>query len=169
MKRSQPSLAIHPFPPVYDGQSRLLILGSFPSVKSRENGFYYGNPGNRFWPVLASILNEPLPHGNEEKKALLLKNGIALWDCIASCEITGSSDSSIRDAVPNDIASLLQKTQIKAVFTNGKAADAVYRKYVLPQTGIEAVCLPSTSPANASYTLERLRGEWAKAANRSPQ
>lgn len=150
----------HPFAPVWNEQSELLILGSFPSVKSRENGFYYGHPQNRFWLVLSNITESALPVTNDEKRAFLLEHHIALWDCIASCEITCSSDTSIKNAVPNDLYELLGKSNIRSIFTNGKEADHIYQKYLLPKTGIKAVYLPSTSPANAAFSAKRLTQIW---------
>ena len=146
----------HPIKPIYDEYSEILILGSFPSVKSREYGFFYGHPQNRFWKVLAAIYNEGTPETNEEKKEFLLRNHIALWDVIASCEITGSADSSIKNAVPNDLNEILSSANIRAIFTNGKTADKLYRKY----NSRKAVCLPSTSPANAAWRLEKLTEYW---------
>jgi len=151
---------IHPIPPVYNEKSRVLILGSFPSVKSREFGFFYGHPQNRFWRVIAAVFDEKIPESIEEKKALLLRNGIAVWDVIHSCEISGSADSSIKNAVPNDIKHILEESRIERIFTNGKKSDELYRKYLEKQTGIKAVCLPSTSPANAVYSIEKLIKEW---------
>ena len=151
---------IHPIPPVYDENSRVLILGSFPSVRSREARFFYGHGQNRFWRVVASVFGERVPESTEEKKALLLNNGIAVWDVIRSCEISGSADSSIKNAVPNDIGRIIKESRIKKIFTNGKKADELYRKLLEAKTGIKAVCLPSTSPANAAWSLERLIEEW---------
>lgn len=153
----------HTIAPVYDAESRILILGSFPSVKSREAAFFYGHPQNRFWQVLAALTGAPVPQTIPEKQALLLGHGIALWDTIASCEITGSSDSSIRNAVPNDLTPILVAANIRQIFTNGKTADRMYRKYCEKQTGRNAVCLPSTSPANAAWSLDRLIDEWKRA------
>lgn len=153
-------LVLHPFGPLYDENSRVLILGSFPSVKSREQQFFYGHPKNRFWPLLAALTGEKIPRNIEEKKQLALKNGIALWDVIASCEIVGSSDSSIRNAKPNDITPILEKTAVRKIFTNGKTADSLYMRYIFPVTGIPSVCLPSTSPANAAWNMERLLSAW---------
>jgi hypoxanthine-DNA glycosylase len=150
----------HPIPPVYDGDSRILILGSFPSVKSREVLFFYGHPQNRFWPLLAALLKEPLPSSAEEKKALLLRRHIALWDVIARCEIEGSSDSSIRDAVPNDLAPILAAAPIRAIFCNGGTSYRLYEQYLLGRTGREAQKLPSTSPANAGWSMARLQDSW---------
>ena len=150
----------HEIPPIYDERSKILILGSFPSVKSRENNFFYHHPQNRFWKVLAQILKEDLPNTIEEKKSLLLKNNIALWDVIASCEIEGSSDSSIRNVVPNDIGNILKNTEILEIYANGAKAYSLYQKYMYPVCKREAVKLPSTSPANAAFSLERLEQEW---------
>ncbi len=150
----------HTFSPVYDEHSEILILGSFPSVKSREQGFYYGHPQNRFWKVIASICNQEVPKTIEEKKEMLLKNHVAIWDVIDSCDIIGSSDSSIKNVIPADIVGLLKKTNIKKIFANGKTAGKLYEKFSKKTTGIEVVILPSTSPANAMFSLERLITEW---------
>lgn len=153
-------MVIHPIPPVYNGHSRVLVLGSFPSVKSREQGFFYGHPQNRFWKVLSILGGCDVPTSIEEKRNLLLKMGIAVWDVIASCEIVGSSDSSIKNVQPNDLKSILDNSSVTKIYVNGKTAKKYYDKYLLKSTGVEAVCLPSTSPANAVYTLERLVAEW---------
>lgn len=150
----------HPIPPFWDADSRVLILGSFPSVKSRECGFFYGHKQNRFWKVTAAVFSDGVPESLEEKKAFLRKNRIALWDVIAACEIEGSSDASIRDAVANDITPILANADIRHIFVNGKTAAALYEKYILPQVGREAITLPSTSPANAAWTLPRLTEVW---------
>lgn len=150
----------HPIPPVFDEHSRVLILGSFPSVKSREAQFFYGHPQNRFWRVLAALFGEGAGETPAEKTAFLLRHNIALWDVIASCEIEGSADSTIANAAPNDLSVILCTAQITHIFTNGKTADRLYRQYQLPQTGITAVCLPSTSPANAAWSLDRLTEAW---------
>ena len=152
----------HPFGPLYNKKSRVLILGSFPSVKSREQNFFYGHPQNRFWKVIAAVYEQPLPRTIEEKKQLILDNGLALWDSIASCEITGSSDSSIRNARANDINVILESCNIEKIYCNGRKSHELYRKYIEPATGRTAVCLPSTSPANAQWALERLIGAWAE-------
>lgn len=152
----------HPIAPVFDEMSRILILGSFPSVKSREAGFFYGHPQNRFWRVLAAVLGCAVPVTIDEKREMLLAHHVAVWDVIASCEITGSSDSSIRNAVPNDLTPILVAANIRQIFTNGKTADRMYRKYCEKQTGRNAVCLPSTSPANAAWSLDRLIDEWKR-------
>lgn len=150
----------HPFEPVWDGRSRVLVLGTFPSVLSRENAFYYGHPQNRFWPVLAAVFREAVPVTAADKRALLLRHGVALWDVLASCDLTGSADSSIRNPVPNDIAALLEKAPIRRVFANGQTAHALYRRWCEPAAGMRAVLLPSTSPANAAWTLPRLTEAW---------
>lgn len=150
----------HTIKPVYDKDSRILILGSFPSVKSRESGFFYGHPQNRFWKVLSGLWGCETPVTIEEKKNFLLEHHIAVWDVIASCTIAGSSDSSIRDVVPNDLTEILDTAKISRIFTNGGTSDKLYRKYLEPMTGMEAQKLPSTSPANAAWSLERLMGEW---------
>ena len=151
----------HPFGPLYNDSSKVLILGSFPSVKSREQNFFYGHPQNRFWRVIASVFDQPVPQSIEEKKQLILSSGLALWDSIASCEITGSSDSSIRNAQPNDLSIILNNCNIERIYCNGRKSYELYQKYIRPQTGRDAVCLPSTSPANAQWTLEKLIREWS--------
>ena len=150
----------HSISPVFDENSRILILGSFPSVKSREVGFFYGHPQNRFWRTLANLFMEEIPRTIEEKKTFLLRHRIALWDVVASCEIMGSADSSIGNVVPNDIETILKVASIEKIFTNGGTAYRLYRRYLQPRTGMEAICLPSTSPANAAWTQERLIEEW---------
>lgn len=152
----------HTFDPVYSQDSKILVLGTFPSVKSREMNFYYGHPQNRFWKVIAEVTKSGVPETIEEKKALLLANRIAVWDVIKSCDIIGSSDSSIKNVVVNDIAGLLKKTNIKTIVANGATAERLYNMYALSQTGIEIVKMPSTSPANAAWSLEKLCVEWEK-------
>ena len=151
---------VHPIPPVYDGNSGILILGSFPSVKSREAMFFYGHPQNRYWKVLARVFEEPFPETVEERKAFLLRNHVAAWDVIGSCDIVGSSDASIRNAAANDLTPILTAAPIRQIFVNGKTAEKMYKKYTEPVTGRKAVCLPSTSPANAAWSLERLIDAW---------
>ncbi len=153
----------HPFPPLFDARSRVLILGSFPSVKSREQRFFYGHPQNRFWPLMAALFSAPLPRSPEEKRALMLQNHLALWDVIGQCTITGSSDASIRDVVPNDLSVILEGADIRGVFCNGAASWRYYRRFCAAALGREAVCLPSTSPANARWTLENLTSAWGEA------
>ena len=152
---------IHPIPPVYDSSSRILILGSFPSVKSREEGFFYGHRMNRFWRVMEALFSEKQLATVEEKKDFLLLHHIALWDVIGKCTIRGSDDSSIADAIPNDIMRILDSSDVKAIFTNGKTASRLYRSMLMPLTGIEDMNLPSTSPRNASFSLEKLVGTWS--------
>ena len=139
----------------------MLILGSFPSVKSREQNFFYGHPQNRFWKVVAAVFDQPLPQTIDDKKHLILSNGLALWDSIASCEITGSSDASIKNARANDIGMILRNCSINRIYCNGRKSHELYQKYIEPQTGRKAICLPSTSPANAQWTLEKLIEAWA--------
>lgn len=153
--------ALHQIAPVYNKDSEVLILGSFPSVKSREAGFFYHHPQNRFWKVIAGLAGSGVPETIEEKKELLLKNKIAVWDVIASCEIEGSSDSSIKNVVVNDFSSILKETKIKKIYVNGGKAEQLYKKYCYADTGIKAVRLPSTSPANAAWSLDKLMREWA--------
>lgn len=150
----------HPIEPVYDQFSRILILGSFPSVKSRETRFYYGHPQNRFWKLLALLLNTDYPASIDEKKELLLSRRIALWDVIASCEIIGSSDSSIRNVVPNDLSPILKCNSNIKIYANGNTAGKLYKKYLQGETNKPITVLPSTSPANAAYSLERLSENW---------
>lgn len=158
-------MIVHPIPPVFDQNSRILILGSFPSVKSRAEGFFYGHPQNRFWKLLASVFEEAVPRSIEEKKAFLLRNHIALWDVIQSCEIEGSSDSSIRNVTANDLNVILHAAEIQSIFVNGKTALKYYQKYAEPTVGRAAICLPSTSPANAAWDLERLTQAWRTIRN----
>ena len=146
----------HTLAPVYDEESRILILGTMPSPRSRKDGFYYGHPRNRFWHVLAAVFEEPVPSDNAEKESFLLRHRLALWDVLRSCWIKGADDSSITDPIPNDISRILENSNIRAVFTTGQKAADLYKKYCFPQTGIAAVRLPSTSPANARLSCEDL-------------
>ena len=155
-----PNSIPHPFGPVADAGCTTLILGSFPSVKSRENAFYYGHPQNRFWRVLAAVFGEGVPADIPSKTALLLRHGLALWDVIAACEITGSSDASVRNAVPVDIAKVTSVAPITRVICNGALAAKLYRQHLQPLTGIEPLIAPSTSPANAAWSLARLTEAW---------
>lgn len=152
----------HPISPIFNKNSKILILGSFPSVKSREEGFFYGHPQNRFWQVMAKVFGAQKPETIEEKKEFLLKNNIAVWDVIKSCDITGSSDSSIKNVIPNDLRVILNCATIEKIFVNGKKAEQLYKKYIQPDINREAVCLPSTSPANAAWNLDRLVEEWSR-------
>ena len=157
----RPERIYHPFGPLYNEASQVLILGSFPSVKSREQEFFYGHPQNRFWKVIAALTGSPQPQTIDDKKALILNNGLALWDSIGSCEITGSSDASIRNAEPNDLRIITDNCDIRAIYCNGKKSLEVYNKYIEPVLGRRAEALPSTSPANASWSLDRLIEAWA--------
>ncbi len=152
----------HTFEPVWDENSKVLILGTFPSVKSRENNFYYGHPQNRFWKLLAQIYQEPVPQTIQEKKALVLRYHLAVWDVIDQCDIIGSADSSIRNVIPSDIAELLVKSSIHTIAANGAKAYELYQKHQFKQTGLEAEKLPSTSPANAAWSLEKLQEAWSR-------
>lgn len=153
---------VHPFPPFYRSDSHILILGSFPSVKSREQMFFYGHPQNRFWRVLAAVFEDAVPASIPEKQAFLARNHVALWDSIGRCSIEGSSDSSIRDVVPNDLSVILNAAPIAAIFCNGKQSFDCYNRYILPTLGQKASLLPSTSPANAAWGFERLVAEWRR-------
>jgi hypoxanthine-DNA glycosylase len=159
-KMSETQNIVHPIPPLFSKNSDTLILGSFPSVKSREAQFFYGHPQNRFWKLLALLYNEDIPNDVEEKKSLILRHKLALWDTIHSCTITGSSDSSIKDVVPNDISKIISSSKVRRIFANGATSYKLYQKYIFPSTNIKAVKLPSTSPANAAFSLERLAEEW---------
>ena len=158
-------MLVHPIPPLFDSNSGILILGSFPSVKSREECFFYGHPQNRFWKVIARVLNEKTPVTIQEKTDMMLKHRIAVWDVIHSCEIEGSADSTIRNVVANDLSVILENADIKQIYVNGKKAEAMYKKYTEKQTGIKAIVLPSTSPANAAWNEDRLFDEWKKILN----
>lgn len=151
----------HPFGPLFGPDSRVLILGSFPSVKSREQNFFYGHPQNRFWKVVAALFGQEPPQTIPEKKELILSHGLALWDSIASCVITGSSDASIREVRPNDLRIILDSAPIERIYCNGRKSHEMYEKYILPSLGREAACLPSTSPANAAWSLEKLIAAWS--------
>ena len=151
---------VHPFPPLFDENSRILILGSLPSVKSREQMFFYGHPQNRFWPLLARLLGEPEPHTMEEKKQLVLMHRIALWDTIFSCDIVGSGDSSIKNVVPTDLKPVVLGSKIEKVFCNGQTSWKYYHRFQEKELGIATTALPSTSPANAAWTMDRLASAW---------
>ena len=150
----------HNIEPIYNFESKILILGSFPSIKSREGIFFYNHPQNRFWKVISTILNKPLPISIQDKKDFLLNSNIALWDVIQSCEITNSSDSSIKDVTPNDLSEIINNSNIIQIFTNGNKAYTLYNKHIKNKINKDAILLPSTSPANATYTLEKLCNEW---------
>ena len=151
---------VHKYPLIFDRYAKVLILGTFPSVRSRALGFYYGHPQNRFWKVLAHLTNESIPQTIQEKKALLLKHHIAIGDVIKSCDIIGSSDSSIKNVVPMDISIILEHCQIEQIYANGQTAAKLYQKYLQPKIQKEIITLPSTSPANATYSLEKLIESW---------
>ena len=153
---------VHPFGPVYNEDSRILILGSLPSPASREVGFYYGHPRNRFWQMLSEVYGEPLRENVTEKEAYVLRHGLALWDAIEECDIIGAADSSVRNAVPTDIPMILKHTRVERILCNGALAKKIYDKYQLERTGMPAQQMPSTSPANAAWSLERLVQEWRK-------
>ena len=150
----------HPIEPVFDENSKILVLGSFPSVKSREQMFFYGHPQNRFWRVVSAVFCCDLPTTVEQKRKMLLDNGVAVWDVIASCEITGSSDSSIKNVTANDLSVILNTAYIRKIYVNGKTAEKYYNKYLRDSLGRDAMCLPSTSPANAMWSVERLIEAW---------
>lgn len=151
---------VHPLPPYYNSDSEILILGSFPSVKTREMGFPYGHPQNRFWAILANLFGEEVPMGIENRKEFLKCHKIALWDTIYQCDIIGSSDSSIKNVIPTDLKSVVENSSITRVFTNGGASDKYYKIYQEPILNIKATRLPSSSPANARFSLEDLIREW---------
>lgn len=155
----------HPFPPVYDQASRVLILGSLPSERSRQEGFFYGHPRNRFWQVISLLLDEPLPQTISQKRALLLRRHVALWDVISRCEITGSSDASIRSVTPSDLRGLVADSTVAHVFLNGQAAARVYRRYHSDTLSLPCTVLPSTSPANAACSLPCLLAAWQVVAD----
>lgn len=159
-KKSEYQQVTHEFEPVFDQNSRVLILGTFPSVKSRENNFYYGHPQNRFWKIISRLTDSEVPQTIEEKKKVLLEHGIAVWDVISSCEIVGSSDSSIRNVVPADLNRVLSQCEIRDIYANGGTAKRLYEKYSRKKTGREIIGLPSTSPANAAYSVDRLMEYW---------
>lgn len=152
----------HPIAPVYNKNSKILILGSFPSVKSREGGFFYHHPQNRFWKVISQVFNRPLPQSIDEKRSLLLDLNLALWDVIRSCDIEGSADSSIKNVIPNDLLEILNTADIKQIVCNGNTSYRLYMKYIYPNTGIMPLKLPSTSPANAAFSLDLLITAWSQ-------
>lgn len=154
-------MILHPIPPLYRENSRILILGSFPSVKSREMMFFYGHPQNRFWKVVSALYGDPFPETVPQRRNFLIRHRIAAWDVIRSCEITGSSDASIRDVSVNDLRPILDIAEIEAIYVNGKTAEKLYKRYTEPVVGRPAICLPSTSPANAAWSLERLIEAWS--------
>ena len=162
MQKQNYQHVVHTFGPLYNEGSKILILGSIPSPASREAGFYYGHPRNRFWQMLAELYGMPLPESIEEKKALVLSHGLALWDVIEECDIIGASDSSVKNVVPTDIPVLLAETKVERILCNGALSKKIYDKYQLERIGIPAIRMPSTSPANAAWSVERLVEEWGK-------
>lgn len=156
MTQDTAQLIEHSIDPIFDARSRLLMLGTMPSPKSREQGFFYGHPQNRFWKVLAAVLSAPVPKSIPEKRAFLLEHRIALWDVLASCEIAGASDASIRNPKPNDLRRILDRAPIERIFCTGAKAAQLYRRLCEPTTGIPCLQLPSTSPANAAMRLDDL-------------
>lgn len=157
------NLVIHPLQPIYNQQSRLLILGTMPSPVSRQVMFYYGHPQNRFWSVMAAVCGDTAAEGNEARKNFALRHGFALWDVLHSCTIRGAEDTTIRQPVANDFSEILQNSEIKRVFTTGLQATRLYQKLCLPQTGIPSVYLPSTSAANrGSYSWQDLVDYYSK-------
>lgn len=166
MNTKQPYTHVGPgLPPLYGAQAKALILGSFPSPKSRAQGFYYGRPQNRFWPLMAALTHSPTPAWEDldAKRAIIIGSGLAVWDVIHACSIRGASDASIKDVEPNDLAALVNRLGVQAIFCNGATSGRLYRKYAQPLTGLEAVVLPSTSPANAAFTMPRLLDAWGTA------
>lgn len=161
-KRTQ---VMHPIPPVWNAESRVLVLGSFPSVKSREQNFFYGHKQNRFWRVLAAVLETEVPETMEEKKRFLLNARIAVWDVIGSCTIVGSSDASIKDVKPNNLSEILDRADIRQIYCNGAKSYELFNRYLYPVIGREAEKLPSTSPANAAKTTDMLVSEWKQLRN----
>ncbi len=166
-------MIVHPIPPLYDENSRILILGSFPSVKSREAQFFYGHPQNRFWKVVSAIFEEDTPLTIKDKREFLLRNNIALWDVIHSCDIEGSADSTIRNVTPNDLHVILDHAKIEDIYVNGRTSEKYYKKYIEKTLNgqeniadensghLKATCLPSTSPANAAWNLDKLIEAWS--------
>ena len=153
---------VHPLEPIFDEHSRALILGTMPSPKSREVRFYYGHPQNRFWRVLAAVFDSPVPTTNDERREFVLSHRLALWDVLRSCEITGASDASIKNAAANDLSVILDHAPIRAIFCTGTRAAALYRRLIEPKTGIAAIALPSTSPANCAVSFEALCAAYAQ-------
>lgn len=161
MNQINTEIVRHEFDPVFDENSKILILGTIPSPKSREQGFYYGHPRNRFWRVIADLCNEPFPETVTERKELALRRNIAIWDVLASCEIHGADDGSIKHPEPNDMDVILKKAHISAIFTTGAKAAALYHRYCFPKTGISAIKLTSTSPANCRISYDEIRMQYS--------
>lgn len=156
------SMVEHPLAPIYNADTRVLILGTMPSPESRRRGFYYAHPNNRFWPVLAAVLGEAMPQDDAGKREMALRHGVGLWDVLRSCTIDGAADSSIKNPVPNDIAALIEASKVKAVFATGQQAYRLYTKLCLVNTGVEAVALPSPSPANCACKYETLIAAYSR-------
>lgn len=152
---------VHTVPPVFNENSKILILGSFPSIKSREGEFFYHHPQNRFWRVISAICDEKLPETIDDKKQLLIRNQIALWDVVHSCQVIGSADSSIKNVIPNDITPVIEHADIQRIYANGATAFRLYKRYIYKDNRREIILLPSTSPANASFSLEKLIDIWS--------
>ena len=150
----------HPFEPVFSKNSRILILGSFPSVQSRESQFYYGHPRNRFWKVISALFDTSVPLTIADKKALIIAHGLALWDSIASCSVSGSSDASVKNVVVNDLSIITNVCEIQRIYCNGHLSWQLFERYISPEVKMDAICLPSTSPANAQWSYERLLDAW---------
>ncbi len=158
-------MIVHPLKPLYNSESKTLILGSFPSVKSRELNFFYAHPQNRFWKVISAIFDSSLPMTIEEKTNLILNNNLALYDVIYSCDIISSADNTIKNVTPSNLTEVIKNSKINNIFVNGKTAEFYYKKYLEKQLGLKCVCLPSTSPANASKSLEQLIVAWSAVKN----
>ncbi len=154
-------MVFHPIDPIYNKNSKILILGSFPSVMSREENFYYANPYNRFWKLISMIFNKDFPNSTEDKTAFLLDNKIALWDVISSCDINGSSDSSIKNVRPNDIEMIIISSDIKLIVLNGRTSEKYFNMFFKNAFKIDTICLPSTSPANAKQSIDSLLAFWS--------
>lgn len=154
-------MIVHPLKPLYNSDSKTLILGSFPSVKSRQLNFFYAHPQNRFWKVVSAIYNSEVPSTIEEKTKLILNNNLALYDVIYSCDITSSADSSIKNVTPSNLNEVIKNSKIDRIFVNGKTAEFYYKKYLEKPLNISCICLPSTSPANATFSLEKLIKAWS--------
>lgn len=160
MKNDNYTTIIHPLKPLYDKNSKILILGSFPSIKTRESGFFYGHKQNRFWKVLSEIFKKEIDEDISKRRKFLLDNKIAVWDSIYKCDIIGSSDSSIKEVVPTNLSEIFEKSDINKVFCNGNTSYKYYEMYQEKQFGYKAFKMPSTSPANAMYSLDKLVESW---------
>lgn len=159
---NQHETIVHPLKPLYNEESKILILGSFPSIKTREYGFFYGHPQNRFWPIMEELFNTKLSTDIDERREFILKNKIAMYDSIFQCDIIGSSDASIQNVIPSDLSEIFAKAKIEKVYCNGATSHKYYKKYHEKKYGIKAVALPSSSPANARYRIEDLVRVWSQ-------